>query len=110
MPKHSIFNRRIKKPQTPAIHPMWSGIGCVLAVVIPGLSLIAANILINNQGSISWLVIPSEMIVPNHQDPMILIRILFTALISLIIFFLISIITFILDSIFNPKRKGPFDV
>ena len=110
MPKHSIFNRRIKKPKAPAIHPMWSGIGCILAILVPGLSLIATNILINNQGSVNWLAIPTEMILPNNQDPMILIRILYTALFSLVIFFLISIITFILDSIFNPKRKGPFDV
>jgi len=110
MPKHNIFSRKVTKPEVPVIHPMWRGIGCVFMAIIPILSYIAANILIDNANSISWIVIPPEMILSNYTDPLILIRILYTAIISLILFFIISLTTFILNSIINPKRKGPHDV
>jgi|WetSurMetagenome_2_1015567.scaffolds.fasta_scaffold776595_2 hypothetical protein len=110
MPKHTIFSRKVTKPSTPAIHPMWRGIGCVFMAVIPVLSFVAANILIKSASTINWIVIPPEMILPNYSDPFILIRILYTAVVSLVLFFIISLTTFILNSIMNPKRKGPYDV
>jgi hypothetical protein len=110
MPKHTIFSRKVTKPTTPEIHPMWRGIGCLFMAIIPGLSFLASNILINNANTISWIVIPPEMILPNYSDSLILIRILYTAIVSLVLFFIISLTTFILNSIINPKRKGPHDV
>ncbi len=110
MPKHNIFSRRVTKPPTPQIHPMWRGIGCIFMAIIPALSFFASNILINNSNTISWIVIPPEMLLPNYSDPLILIRILYTAVVSLVLFFIISLTTFILNSIINPKRKGPYDV
>ena len=110
MPKHTIFSRRVVKPSIPDPHPLWRGIGCLFMAIIPVLSLIAANILIKDAESISWIVIPQEMILPTYSDPLILIRVLYTAIISLILFFIISLTTFILNSIINPKKKGPYDV
>ncbi len=110
MPKHSIFTRRAKKPSIPEIHPMWRGIGCIFMAIIPILSFVISNTLIANVATLKWIVLPPEMIVPNYSDPLIVVRVLYTAIVSLVLFFTISLVTFILNSIMNPKRKGPYDV
>ena len=110
MPKHTVFSRGVPKIPKPAIHPAWRGIGCIFMVLIPALSLLASNVIIHNIELIPWLIIPSDMIVTRYSDPLILVRILYTTLISLVLFFLTSLITFILNSIVNPKQKGPYDI
>ena len=110
MPKHSVFNRRAKKPEPPAIHPSWRGIGCVFMILIPGISFLVSNMVIKNISKFPWLAIPGEMVVRNYSDPLILVRILYTTLISLVLFFMISLVTFILNTIINPKTKGPYDL
>ena len=110
MPKHSVFSRRAKKPSKPAIHPAWRGIGCIFMITIPVIAYLVSNLLIKNISEIPWLAIPPEMIVKNYTDQLILVRLLYTTLISLLLFLLISLITFILNSLFNPKQKGPYDL
>jgi hypothetical protein len=110
MPKHSIFSRRVAKPPTPKIHPIWRGIGCVFMIVIPGIAFVASNLIIENSQKIPWLAIPDEMVIKGIFDPLLLVKVIYTAVISVIIFFLISLITFFLNLILNPKRKGPFDL
>lgn len=110
MPKHSIFNRTVKKEPRPAVHPMWRGIGLILIVVIPGLSFLATNILFVNRTKLNWFIIPEKMISHSLKDPYIFVKVLYTVLISLVVFFIIALVTFSLDRIVNPKRKGPFDV
>ena len=110
MPKHTIFNRRVTKDPAPDVHPMWRGIGCLLLVVIPVLSYFISNILINNRATIPWFEIPQDLIVMVLRDPLVIVRIFYTAVISLLIFFLIALVTFAIDRLVNPKKKGPFDV
>jgi hypothetical protein len=110
MPKHTMFNRRVAKDPGPAVHPIWRGIGCILIIVVPGLSFIIATILISNRATIPWFEIPQDLIVSVFKDPLLLVKIFYTAVISLLIFFLIALVTFTLDRIVNPKKKGPYDV
>jgi len=110
MPKHSSFIRRPGAPKTPAIHPVWRGIGCIFMVIIPLISFFISNLLIQNDARISWIGIPPEMIMPQFGDPLLLVRIVFTTIISLILFFLVSLITFALNALLNPKKKKPYDV
>lgn len=79
-------------------------------VVIPGLSYLISSILINNRATISWFDIPQELIVPVLKDPLLVVKIVYTAVISILIFFLIALVTFTVDRVVNPKKKGPFDV
>jgi hypothetical protein len=103
MPKHTIFNRRVAKDPAPAVHPIWRGIGCILIIVIPVLSFIIATILINNRATIPWFDIPQDLIVSVLKDPLIFVKIFYTAVISLLIFFLMALVTFTMDRIINPK-------
>jgi len=110
MPKHTIFNRRVEKDPTPAVHPIWRGIGCILLIVIPAISFIMATILINNRDTIPWFDIPQDLVVLVLKDPLLIVKIFYTTVISLLIFFLIALVTFTLDHFVNPKKKGPYDV
>lgn len=110
MPKHTIFNRVVQRDPTPAIHPIWRGIGCVMLVLIPVLAFFISNILINNRATIPWFDIPLDLIVMSLRDPLILVRIFFTAVVTLVIFFLVALVTFTVDRLVNPKKKGPYDV
>ncbi len=110
MPKHTIFNRRVAKEPAPAVHPVWRGIGCILIVVLPALSYFMSTILINNRAAIPWFDIPQELIVAVLKDPLLIVKIFYAAVISLLIFFLIALVTFTIDRVVNPKKKGPYDV
>jgi hypothetical protein len=110
MPKHSVFSRRVPKVPKPAVHPAWRGIGCIFMVIIPIIAFFASNLIIKNIDQIPWLTIPGEMVVEKFSDPLIFVRILYTTLIALVLYFITSLITFILNSVLNPKRKGPYDI
>lgn len=110
MPKHTIFNRRVAKEPPPAVHPIWRGIGCIFIVVIPAISYLMSSILINNRAAIPWFDIPQELIVPVLKDPLLIVKIFYTAVITVLIFFIIALVTFVIDRVVNPKKKGPFDV
>lgn len=105
-----MFNRRVTKDPGPAVHPIWRGIGCILMIVVPAISYIIATILIDNRETIPWFEIPQDLIVAVLKDPLLIVKIFYTAVISLIISFLIALVTFTLDRIVNPKKKGPYDV
>jgi len=105
-----MFNRRVTKDPGPAVHPIWRGIGCILMIVVPGISYIIATILIDNRATIPWFEIPQDLIVSVLKDPLLIVKIFYTAVISLMISFLIALVTFTLERIVNPKKKGPYDV
>lgn len=110
MPKHTIFNRRVVKKTAPAVHPIWRGIGCILIIIIPTLAYIISTILINNRESIPWFDIPQDLVVGVLKDPLLIVKIFYAAVISLIISFLIALVTFTIDRVFNPKKKSPYDL
>jgi hypothetical protein len=95
-----------KKPP----HPVWRGIGCGLMVIIPVISYVAANYFVTNANLFKWMVLPGEMVIKNLSDPMILIKILYTAIFVAILYLILTVITFIINRFFGPPRYGPQDI
>jgi hypothetical protein len=111
MTKYSRYEQEPKKePAKGEVHPVWRGIGCVLMIIIPIISFIAADYLVTNAGSISWVVIPDELLVNAYKDPWILVRILYTAIFIAVLYLLLTVVTFIINKYFGPPRYGPMDV
>jgi hypothetical protein len=110
MPKHSMFSRTVEKDEKTNPHPVWRGIGCILIVIIPVISYFAAKLLIDSRSTIHWIVIPPEIVITKYSDPLILVKVLYAGIISIIIFLVIAIITFVIDKLFGPPKYGPFDV
>jgi hypothetical protein len=44
-----------------AIHPIWRGIGCILAVIIPLMAFAAAAILMDANAQRGWIEIPRDL-------------------------------------------------
>lgn len=90
-----------KERMTP--HPVWRGIGLILAVVIPAISYFLVNYAIQNAGKFPWLGIPPQLVFPTLWDPMILIKFLYALLLSVVIFVVIGLVTLVLYKIAGVK-------
>lgn len=111
MTKYSMYQTEpAKDPNKGQVHPVWRGIGCVLMIIIPVISYVAADFLVTNAGSISWVVIPGELLVNAYKDPLILVRILYTAIFIAVLYLLLTVVTFVINRYFGPPRYGPKDV
>lgn len=111
MSKYSMYQpQRKENPAKKPVHPIWRGIGCVLLVVIPVISYVTADYLINNRASIPWVVIPTELVVQNLPDPMLIVKIFYTAIFVFVLYLLLTVITFIVNRFWGPSRYGPYDV
>lgn len=111
MPKYNQYPQTTStKKEKTKIHPVWRGIGCIMIVVIPLLSYLAANYLVSNRSELSWVMIPQDLIFSQLRDSLFWVKILYAAIIALALFLLTGIITFVIDKFFGPPKRGPYDV
>jgi len=111
MPKYNQYQRTATpvKEKT-KIHPVWRGIGCVMIVIIPILSYLTANLLIKSRGSLSWVMIPQDLVFAQLKDPLLWVKVFYAAVIAMILFLMMGVITFVIDKFFGPSKRGPYDV
>lgn len=111
MSKYSMYQKELPpNPSKMPPHPVWRGIGCILLVVVPTVSFIAASFLVKNRGSIDWLLIPEDIVFPRIWDPFILVKLVYALILTFVILALITMFTFLSSKIFGPKKYGPVDV
>lgn len=111
MSKYSMYPDSPKEnPSKKPVHPVWRGIGCVLMIIIPALSYFAADYFITNARLYNWVIIPTEMLISFYKDPLILVRLLYTAIFIAILYLFLTAITFVINRFFGPPRYGPTDV
>jgi len=107
------FDRRYKKDvSTPGIHPVWRGIGCVLLILIPLISLAAADVIINS--NLDVIAIPN--ILRATVDTGILgvvyyfpAKVLLGLVITVALFALVSITYSVIYSASGANKRGPMD-
>ena len=59
MGKYSAsFKQVFQKPRPWEIHPVWRGIGCLLIILLPILSLAASRLLIQENSRQQWVSVP----------------------------------------------------
>lgn len=104
------MSRQTQDPNKGKMHPVWRGIGCAFLIIIPVISFLAADFFITNQAHFPWLIIPSDMVVPYTKDPLILVRVFYTAILICALYLILTIITFFINRFFGPSRYGPYDV
>jgi hypothetical protein len=111
MSKYSQYiPSRKGNPAKKAIHPIWRGIGCIFLIIIPFISYIAANFIVTNRNSFSWVTVPRELIVMKLFDPLLLVKFLYTAIFVFFLYLILTVITFLINHFFGPSRFGPYDV
>jgi len=110
MNKNNFFTRNksyMDKKKT--IHPIWRGVGLVLMIFIPVLSFIASGVILDLNNQYHWFPIPPEFII-RWQDPLILMRIFITILVSFLVYALFMLITFFTNSLLGPRTYIPPDL
>jgi hypothetical protein len=111
MPKYNQYPQAsAPKKEKSKIHPVWRGIGCIMIVVIPLISYLAASFIINNRSEFSWVLIPQDIVFVQMSDPLFWVKILYAVIIAMALFLLIGIITFVIDRFFGPPKRGKYDV
>ena len=117
----------MRRPEAPDprtyIHPIWNGIGCLLAVLIPlagwALSAPVLNLAIARGISISpelskavWIpAIPlGESSIGGAQVPMFYGRLLFTSVLSVIVFTVLTLVYSMIYRMSGGGKGHPFDL
>lgn len=117
MGKYDSFSRqsKIEKPQGP--HPIWRGIGFMFMILIPLLSFLIADVLIQENLLQEWFNFsipadlyakPGELLYPAGR--FIYAKLIITATLSFILFALFTFFTFAMNSMFGASRYGPYDM
>ncbi len=111
MPRRSYSSSSTERltPLKKEIHPVWRGVGFVLIITIPVISIFAAIALVNANKVQHWIKVPRELLV-NFSDPYIAVKAIVAFIIGFLLFMIMTLITFIANRFWGPPRYGPFDV
>jgi len=108
--------RQAPPPQRPYnVHPIWRGIGCLLVLFGPPLSLALGHLLVEMNSQEGWYRIPRDLmtrfVVPgvNFVVPHLYATLLAGGLLMVLGIGVIMIIYALMYSILGPKRYGPMD-
>jgi len=116
------------KPDAPKlkreVHPVMRGIGCIMMVIVPIISYIASTVLVNVipvpllPGMTRAIDIPDWMYRLNglipvfryiESQPLLISYIVFTVIISILLFTIMSIVFGFIYKAFGPSQYGPTD-
>lgn len=116
MGKYGKVGRQVTTSERPwSVHPIWSGIGCLLLILIPVLSYAGAVLLVEANRDAKWIAMSDELMrtvaIPatGLTVPHLLANLLAAAVLALIGFGLLMIIYAVLYSMIGPEKYSPLD-
>ena len=97
-----------------SVHPIWRGIGCFMMLLIPIMSYAAAELLVEQNRSTGWVVVPVELArtvtVPLLGDlPHFYETLAVTILLMVLGFGALTVIFAVFWGAVGPSRYGPMD-
>jgi hypothetical protein len=109
------YRREFQRKQfkLPPIHPIWRGIGCLLAIIIPFMSFALGHLVIEE--NIENISIPSELrasldtVIFGEVD-FFLAKVLLAVVISFTLFVIILTVYSLAYRVMGASRLGPMDV
>jgi hypothetical protein len=101
LPKESKLN--------PKVHPIWRGVGFALMIMAPIMAYATTELFLEANATSNWLTFPADLIV-KWQDPLILVKVLMTLLLTLVFLIVLQFVYFIIMRLVAPPRYGPMDV
>jgi quinol-cytochrome oxidoreductase complex cytochrome b subunit len=104
MPGHQYEIDAMKDKEKP-LHPLWTGVGCILMVALVALGYLAADLVIRADMDANWFPLPVQLAFP-AQYPYMPIKIMAAVLVLLLGSALISLIY----SVIFPRKPGRFEV
>lgn len=126
MAKYTKNQYKQVTPRRWKVHPIWRGIGAILMVLVPVLSLIGAYMLVRANFDKQWIAVPADLMKSVNFDLLLRIlpelsgtvkaigRIYYIDLVLFVLFMvvgfgLVSIIYGFFYSAVGPSRYGPVD-
>jgi hypothetical protein len=114
MGKYQPYRLPQRKSQPGSVHPIWRGIGCFMMILIPIMSYAAAEMLIAQNNSTGWVVVPVELArtvtVPMLGDlPHFYATLAVTILLMLLGFGALTVVFAVFWGAVGPSRYGPMD-
>ena len=124
MGKYSQYESKKKKQPTNKIHPIWTGIGFLLIVIVPVITWAAANVLVDFGKTQKWSILrgmPRYLQLPNFlaSIPAFYQFTRIDSLPAVLIFFVILLLVFTaifsvayaaIYRVVGPPRYGPEDI
>ncbi len=108
-------------PEVPSLterlreHPIWYGLGCLLALLIPILSYLLTLWILDLNAEHRWFAIPPELILQEplpligRVPPYTLLHLVMTLVIALLLFGFLSLVYAVLYRLFGGSPYLPFD-
>jgi hypothetical protein len=114
MGKYQHYQAPRPKAKPGSVHPVWRGIGCFLMILIPIMSYAAAELLIEQNKSAGWVVVPVELArsvpLPVLGDvPHFYATLAVMILLMVLGFSLLTVVFAFFWGAVGPPRYGPLD-
>ncbi len=126
MSKYAKYESRQAKPPRWKVHPIWRGIGAILMVLVPVLSLVGAYMVVRANFENQWVAVPADLMKSVNFDPLLKIlpelsgvvktigRVYYVDLALFVLFMvigfgLVSMLYGLFYSAVGPSRYGPVD-
>jgi hypothetical protein len=109
MGKFSQYETTVRKPKAPwKIHPIWQGIGCLMMLIIPGMSYAASVLLVEANLKNNWIPFPRELYGPPGY-PFLYGQLGVTVILSILGFLIFVIVYSLIYRMIGPPQLGPTD-
>ena len=114
MGRYQQYQTPQRNARSGSVHPVWRGIGCFLMILIPIMSYAGAELLIEQNNSAHWVVVPVELArtvtVPVLGDlPHLYATLVVMILLMVLGFAALTVVFAFFWSAIGPSRYGPLD-
>lgn len=109
MGKYYAQWRRPKTKERPwKVHPIWRGIGCIMMVIIPIVSFVIADALVDMNLTEGWVPVPLDLVGP-ASSPYLYAKLALTVLVAVILFAIYTLGYMVIYSALGPPRYSRID-
>jgi len=115
MTKYTQYSRRPEMEERPwKVHPIWRGIGCIMAIIIPIMSYAGAVLLVQLNQQQGWLPVPRELTSTIYLPflgnvPSLYANLIVTLVLMLIGYGILTTLYAMLYRVIGPPSLGPLD-
>jgi len=106
--KYGNYNKPGLREVRGDIHPIWRGLGFLLAIIAPIMAYAGAVLLVDENWKRGWVPIPSSLIGPPGYQNVFLV-IVVTLVLLLFLYALFSLIYMVIYRLVGPSKYTPLD-
>ncbi len=105
---YSQYRRPPRKERPWRVHPIWRGIGCFLAILIPFFAFAVGDLLIQANFERGWVVILFDLI-GLAFSPLLYAKLIMTVVVSAALFGMLTFVYAIVYRVVGPPRYSRID-